>query len=230
MKITILPCVGTNQAIAEIEDGKLPVKIHSPRKLDAGETELLLWRLYRDVCNYRWELDHYKHLAYVAIPWAIASAIACYYRSSDLWNVGVHYFALFGWVGFWLMADGLWCLIQVLNKLPQWIRARRAFEALKDGWATEVVLEKRLAEIAYNRDDWHYRRTATSATPRGFTENAWIEGMQHDEQYGHLYKRFLKRYPPRAMDLWPVGIWRFLSRMIGGVPVRAPWMCWPVEK
>ena len=230
MRITILPCVGTDQAVCEIEDGLLPIEIRSPRKLSGGETELILWRLYQDICGYRWMLDHFRHLIPIMPFWALASIIVGYLRFHDLGSIHPAFIVFYGWTTFWLAFDGIWGGIQVGTKIPQWWRDRKAFKSLKEPWTAKVVVDKRLEEIAHNRDDWHYRATATAANPRTFTENLWIECYDCDEHYGHLYSRLLKRWPPRAMDFWPVGIWRYLRRMILGVPVRRPWLCYPVEK
>jgi len=56
----------------------------------------------------------------------------------------------------------------------------------------------------------------------------WADGAS--PMFGHLYARLLKRWPPRAMDMWPVGIYRYLIRMVWGVKVRRPWLCYPIEK
>jgi len=219
VRITILPAIGTNQACAEIEDGQLPIEIHSPRKLAAGEQELLLWRLYSDLCTYHWELDVFiGHLKWVSLPWALASGISAYLRFANLWQINPAFLISFGWTTVWLVCDGLWLLIQVLNKGPQWWRARKAFKSLKEPWTCKVVRDERLAQIE------------DEAVPGWFYEKEWTEIMSKDERYGHLYARLLKRWPPRAMDMWPVGICRYLRRMMWGVPVRESFYCYPIEK
>jgi len=222
MRIIILPCVGTNFAVAEIEDGVLPVEIRSPRKLEKGETELLLGRLYQDVCGYRWMLDPFKHLAYLAVPWALASGLAVYYRLSGLFEISGGYMILYGWTALWLLADGLWCALQVATKIPQWWRARKAFKSLAEPWTPKVVRDGWLAAI----EDVLEKPSLKSHDK----EREWIKRMSTDTYYGHLYTRLLKRYPPRVMDLYPVGIWRHLRRMMLGVPVREPWYCYEIGK
>jgi len=233
MRIIILPCIGTNQAVAEIEDGVLPVEIRSPRKLEKGEVELLLWRLYQDVCGYRWMLDPFKHLAYLAVPWALASGLAVYYRLSGLFEISGGYMILYGWTALWLLADGLWCALQVATKTPQWWRARKAFKSLAEPWTAKVVRDGWLAaietrELSFGMD-W-VEGLVIGQPERHDRERVWIEFLQDDERYGHLYTRLLKRYPPRVMDFAPVGIWRHLRRMMLGVPVREPWYCYEIGK
>lgn len=222
MKVVILPCVGTNWAMAEIEDGALPIKIKSPRKLDKGEIELLLCRLYRDVCTYRWNLDHFKHLAYIAPFWALASGVVAYLRFANLWSVNPAFLIAYGWTTAWLAMDGVWCLLQVLTKIPQWRHTRKAFKSLKEPWTAKVVRDGWLAAIedVLEKPNLH-----------GYDkEREWIERLSTDQEYGHLYTRLLKRHPPRVMDYAPVGIWRYLKLMMLGVPVREPWLAWPMEK
>jgi len=225
MKITILPCIGTDQAVCEIEDGTLPIEIHSPRKLAAGEQELLLWRLYSDLCAYHWELDVFiGHLKWVSLPWALASGISAYLRWSRLWAVNPAFLISFGWTTVWLVCDGLWLLIQVLNKGPQWWRARKAFRSLKEAWTCKVVVDRDLTAIGLSRDGAWVQLGCDG-------ERLWIAGHIDDRRFGHLYKRLLKRWPPRAMDIWPVGRLRtYLKRMMWGVPVRESFYCYPIEK
>jgi len=228
MKITILPCIGTNQACAEIEDGQLPVEIHSPRKLAAGEQELLLWRLYSDLCTYHWELDVFiGHLKWVSLPWALASGISAYLRFANLWQINPAFLVSYGWTTVWLVCDGLWLLIQVLNKGPQWWRARKAFKSLKEPWACKVVVDKDLQRIEEGRQLF-----ADRSGDSIWKEHEWAKVASGMDYGGHekLYARLLKRYPPRAMDMWPVGIYRYLRRMMLGVPVRESFYCYPIEK
>jgi len=224
MKITILPCIGTNQAVCEIEDGTLPIEIRSPRKLAKGEQELLLWRLYQDLCTYHWELDVFiGHLKWVSLPWALASGISAYLRFANLWQINPAFLVSYGWTTVWLVCDGLWLLIQVLNKGPQWWRARKAFKSLKESWTCKVVVDKDLRRIEEGRQLF----------ADSLKEHEWVE-MASGMDYGgreKLYARLLKRYPPRAMDIWPVGRLRtYLKRMMWGVPVRESFYCYPIEK
>jgi len=218
MKITILPCIGTDQAAAEVSDGLLPIEIRSPRKLAKGEQELLLWRLYQDLCTYHWELDVFiGHLKWVSLPWALASGISAYLRFANLWQINPAFLVSYGWTTVWLVCDGLWLLIQVLNKGPQWWRARKAFKSLKESWTCKVVVDKDLASIVI---------------PQNIKEHDWIQIVSEAGwPWDHLYKRLLKRYPPRAMDIWPVGRLRtYLKRMMWGVPVRQSFYCYPVSR
>jgi len=167
-------------------------------------------------------LDPFKHLAYLAVPWALASGLAVYYRLSGLFEISGGYMILYGWTALWLLADGLWCALQVATKIPQWWRARKAFKSLAEPWTAKVVRDGWLANIETER------RSRCSLLR--LTENEWIEYAMQDKRYGYLYARLLKRYPPRVMDFAPVGIWRHLRRMMLGVPVRQSFYCYPVEK
>ena len=230
MRITILPCVGTDQAVCEIEDGLLPIEIRSPRKLSGGETELILWRLYQDICGYRWMLDHFRHLIPIMPFWALASIVVGYLRFHDLGSIHPAFIVFYGWTTFWLAFDGIWGGIQVGTKIPQWWRDRKAFKSLKEPWTAKVARDEWLAVLEDDRNDVLKIQDKGGIFDRKDIERGWIEHKMDDLNYGHLYARLLKRWPPRAMDFWPVGIWRYLRRMILGVPVRRPWLCYPVEK
>lgn len=223
MKITVLPCIHTDQAVAEIEDGTLPIEILSPRKLHKGEVELLVGRLYADVARFRFELDLFKHLAYLVPLWGLASSIALYYSLRTMLNIHVLYLGLYAWNMFWLMADGVWLTVQVALKGPQWWRARKAFKSLGEHWTAEVVVDEWLAEMEIEliKSGSIYR------------EHDWVAMQaEDDEQFGHLYSRLLKRYPPRFMDMYPYGggAGAHIANMIRGVPVRQSFYCYPVAK
>jgi len=116
MRITVLPCIGTNWCVGDISDGELPVEIHSPRKMTSGEQELLVAKLYRDVAHYKWELDLFKHLAYLIPIWGLASGVAVYVSLKALFDIHLAFGMLYTWNILWLMADGLWLTIQVVTK------------------------------------------------------------------------------------------------------------------
>ena len=219
MQITILPGVGTNQAVAEVEDGESPVKIISPRQLSVGEQGLLLWRLYRDISGHRFQLDHFKHLAYIAPLWCLASGLAAYLRFAHLWSMDPVFLVSYGWTTVWLVCDGIWLALQVLTKIPLWLRDRKVFASLKEQWEPEVVIDSDLKALKPCGKEHDWVRQMANAPD-------WAIGYK----YRHLYARLLKRYPPRLMDFAPVGIWRYLRLMILGVPVRRPWLAWPIKK
>jgi len=134
----------------------------------------------------------------------------------------IAYGALFTWNILWLMADGIWITIQVVMKGPQWWRARKAFKSLGEHWTAEVVVDKWLAEI----------ETELIQADGIWKEHEVVDIYTHDEEFGHLYSRLLKRYPPRFMDMYPYGggAGAHIANMIRGVPVRRPWMVYPVAK
>lgn len=228
MRIAILPAIGTDWAVAEIDDGTLPIEIRSPRKLAKGEIELLIGRLYADVCRYKFELDLFKHLAYLVPFWGLASGLALYFSFKQLFGIALPFGLLWGWNLWWLLGDGIWLTIMVVMKGPQWWRARKAFKSLGEHWAAEVVVGKGLVAIASEQGlvEWWAK------PQRGPTENEWIKAHMKDKEFGHLYARLLRRYPSRYFDLYPYGggAGAHIANMVRGVPVRRPWLVYPVAK
>jgi len=217
MKLTILPAIGTDWCVADTTDGELPIVIESPRELHEGEIWLLIWRFYQDICNWRWHLDHFKHLAYITPFWLLISALGAYLRLKSAWEQSPVVFGLFGWVTFWLVCDGVWLAIQELRQLPQWWRARKVFATLKQDYRAHKPTVEINKELALLR-------------PYGL-EHHWIKEMAGSHTgFEHLYARLLRRYPPRILDYWPAGLWRHLGRMILGVPVREPFFCYCIKK
>jgi len=64
-------------------------------------------------------------------------------------------------------------------------------------------------------------------------EGAWITRLaNNNKQYGRLYARLLRRWPPKYIDGWPYGggLWSHLRIMILGVPVRESFYCYPIAR
>jgi len=156
----------------------------------------------------------------------------CYFSLKVLFGMHIAYGALFTWNILWLMADGIWITIQVAMKGPQWWRARKAFKSLGEHWTAEVVVDEWLGEVGNDRDDILKINEARGIIDRKDLERGWIEHKMDDLSLGHLYARLLRRYSPRFMDMYPYGggAGAHIANMIRGVPVRRPWMVYPVAK
>ena len=207
MKVGIIPTkYGYNAVALPPYNGKW--EIYTPIPIDAELELIFKSEILRKLATYVHMLSQWRGQTFVVLPWALWGGIALYMRLSNYASVGGwKTIALYGWIMFLFFGDGVWALGRWINQLPNLFRA----------W--QVGRMKKI-EITYHNKDWKIWYGVQQAK---MSEHEFIKAMkQLYPEFIPYYDEMLRKEPPLAFSLWPLGLLGYVRYLTMGPRIPLP--------
>lgn len=179
--------------------------VYTPIHIDAELEIIFKQEILRKLAIWTHLLSQWRGQGKIALIWATWGGLALYLRLSNYASMGGwKTIALYGWIMFLFFGDGVWALGRFLYQLPNLFRA----------WQVGRIKD---IEIQYG----------TLHVPNGLAGN--LSEMEYIQEMMKLapslkpyYDEMLRKEPPLAFSLWPLGLLGYVRYLTQGPRIPRP--------
>jgi hypothetical protein len=207
MKIGIVP---TKYGYNAVAIGKYDSNwgIYTPVPIDSELELIMKSEILRKLAIWTYMLSGWRGQWKLVIPWALWGGLALYLRMSNYASMGGwKVIALYGWIMFLFFGDGVFALGRWINQIPN------LFRAWQIGRIKDIEIEYHELDCA---NIWGPPKSDLSEIE--FIKeagNLWPETRPY-------YAEMLRKEPPLAFSLWPLGLLGYVRYLTVGPRIPRP--------
>lgn len=179
-------------------------ELYSPVDLPEDLKIQLRAQILHRLAQYCHEFSPWVGQIWTAVPWAIWGILAVVL--SSLFQLGIKYIALYGWIRLLFFFDGVWILSQVLTHGLGSIRAQR------------IRKEATRGEWKYIQASWPAHISTIGFSEREYLANTALQFPQAKP----FIDEMLRTEPPWIFSAAPLGVVGYIKYLLMGIRVAKP--------
>lgn len=170
-------------------------------------------QILQELARYCHDFRSFQNRLGLTFLWALWSFAAL--ATTSLWEAGLKYAVLYGWIRFFFFADGIWLLGQTLRQL-------RHLRQIKK-------IANTMHSFGMNEED--LRAPKLLALPEEVTEREFIQAaMEVYPEFEDYYNEMLRVEEPMVFRYWPLGLSGLAKRLFLGPKMVGPRLVFDLGK
>ena len=149
----------------------------------------------------------------MSLPWMLWSVAAL--ATTSLWDAGLKYAILYGWIRFFFFADGIWVFMQALRQIKHLRQVEKIRNIVKSFGLNKITeIEQQNIHLTENYTEKDYIEAAKKAYP----------------ELEDYYNEMLRKEKPMIFRYIPLGLSGLVMRLFIGPKMEQPRLVFDLGK